>query len=111
MVLLFFQKYEKQFFWRNFSNFQLLQLPELTPVNASTYHQVKIIFNEFEYFKCGLLWENINRIIAKTTLKTFCKEGDFIAEEVEICFGDDINVPYGRVDAMILSCIDIPPIC
>jgi len=49
---------------------------------------------------------------SKKTLKTFSKEGDFIAEEVEICFGDNINIPHGRIDAMLLSCIGIsPPIC
>jgi len=46
------------------------------------------------------------------TLKTFSKEGDFIAEEVEICFGDNVNIPHGIIDAMLLSCIGIsPPIC
>ena len=37
------------------------------------------------------------------------KKGDFVVGEVEISFGDGIIVPHGRIDAMVLLCIDTSP--
>ena len=42
-------------------------------------------------------------------LKSCSKAGDFIAEEVDVSFGDGINIPHGRIDTMLLSSIDMSP--
>lgn len=87
-------KYEKSFFWRNFFNYELMEVPEMSSMSAATYFH-----------------EGNDRLITKKAIKTFCKVGDMIADEVEVGMPQS-SIPHGYVDLMVVSLLfQSPPVC